>query len=454
MKLRRFLALFLLLVVLAGSVVPAYAIDEIHIEAKAALLVEAETGTVLYDQDAERELAPASITKVMTALLVFEAIEKGQLKLDQVITASPSALVGLPWDASNADPAIAAGEELTVENLLYCTLVVSANEACNILAEAVSGSVGNFVKLMNDRAAELGCTNTHFANTNGLTADGHYSTAMDIWRMTREALKHELFQYLTCATWKTIPPTNKCDHERILHTTNSLLDGWRYGGYQYRYATGIKTGSTDEAGHCLVASASQGSRSLVSVILGAEVVPDGRGGTDIQSFTETVRLMEWGFDNFTTKTVLTEEELIVEVPVELSRETDYVVAHPAYTATAVLPDDLEPESLERVVDLHSETVEAPVRAGDELGTITLRYGDRDYATVPLLALSDVSASKFLMAKKALFDFFSQTWVKLGIVVLVVVGLLGFFFGRAYLRNRRYGRTRTQRKRRRYHGRRF
>lgn len=454
MKLRRLLALFLLVAVMAGSIVPAYAIDEIHIEAKAALLVDAESGTVLYEQDAHRELAPASITKVMTALLVFEAIDKGQLKLDQVITASPSALVGLPWDSSNADPAIEAGEEMTVENLLYCTLVVSANEACNILAEAVSGSVGNFVKLMNDRADELGCENTHFANPNGLTADGHYTTAMDIWRITQEARKYEMFNYMTSATWKTIPPTNKCDKERILHTTNALLDGWRYGGYQYRYATGIKTGTTDEAGHCLLASATQGSRSLVSVILGAETAPDGQGGTDIQSFTETVRLMEWGFDNFTNKTVLTEEELIVEVPVTLSRETDYVVVHPAYTATAVMPDDLEPESLERMVSLHSETVEAPVNAGDELGTITLRYGDTVYATVPLLALNDVAASKFLMAKKALFDFFSQTWVKLVIVAIIVVGLLGFFFGRAYLRNRRYGRARAQRKRRRYHGRRF
>ncbi len=454
MKLRRFLSLFLLVAVVVGSVIPAYAIDDIHIEAKAALLVEAESGTILYEQDADRELAPASLTKVMTALLVFEAIEKGQLKLDQVVTASPSALVGLPWDSSNADPAIEAGEEMTVENLLYCALVVSANEACNILAETVAGSVGDFVKLMNDRAAELGCTGTHFANPNGLTADGHYTTAMDLWRITQAALKHEMFRYMTSATWKTIPPTNKCDRERILHTTNALLDGWRYGGYQYRYATGIKTGTTDEAGHCLLASATQGSRSLVSVILGAETAPDGRGGTDIQSFTETVRLMEWGFDNFTNKTVLKEEELIDEVPVTLSRETDYVVVHPAYTATAVMPDDLEPESLERVVSFHNETVEAPVMAGDELGTITLRYGDKEYVTVPLLALSDVSASKFLMAKKALLEFFSQTWVKLTIVALLIIGLAGYFFGRAYLRTRRYGRARAQRKRRRYHGRRF
>ncbi len=454
MKLRRFLSLFLLIVVAVCSVTPAWAIDDIHIEAKAALLVEAETGTVLYEQDADRELAPASTTKIMTALLVFEAIEKGQLKLDQVITASPSALVGLPWDSSNADPAITAGEEMTVENLLFCTLVVSANEACNILAEAVSGSVGNFVKLMNDRAAELGCTNTHFANANGLTADGHYTTAMDIWRITQEARKHDMFNFMVSATWKTIPPTNKCDHERILHTTNALLDGWRYGGYQYRYATGIKTGTTDEAGHCLVASASQGSRSLVSVILGAETAPDGQGGTDILSFTETVRLMEWGFENFTTKTVLTQETLVEEVTVNLSRETDHVVVHPAYTATAVMPKDLSPEDLVWDVKLHQESVDAPVTAGDELGTITLSYGDREYVTVPLLALNDVAASKFLVAKKAIIDFFSQTWVKLAIAALIFLGLAGYFFGRAYLRTRRYGRSRTRQKRRRYHGRKF
>ena len=456
MKLRRIVSLFLLLVILCGQTLftTAYAIEDIHIDAKAALLVDAETGTVLYEQNAHDELPPASLTKVMTALLVFDSIKGGKLRLDQTITASASALVGLPSDGSNADPAIVAGEQMTVEDLLYCMLVVSANETCNILGEAISGSVSAFVDAMNAKAQALGCKNTHFANTNGLPDSRHYTSAYDLWLITQAALQYDEFRYICSATWKNIDPTNKCDHVRALHTTNSLLDGWRYAGYQYANATGLKTGTTEAAGHCLLASASKGGRDLVSVILGAQTAPDGKGGTDIMSFRETVRLFEWGFANFTTKTVLSADELIQEVPVALSKETNYVVVHPSYTATAVLANDVEPESMTRTVQLYADTVNAPVAAGDELGTITLSYNGTDYATVPLLAMNDVSASRFLTAKYTIEMFFARKIVKivlLALILFIIAIVLWWKFRRP---KRRYGRSKNKRYRRSsYHGRR-
>lgn len=445
MKLRRILSLFLLCAILCGQTLftTAYAIEDIHIDAKAALLVDVETGTVLYEQNAHDELPPASLTKVMTALLVFDAIESGKLRLDQVITATASALVGLPSDGSNADPAIVAGEQMTVEDLLYCMLVVSANETCNILGETISGSVAAFVDAMNAKAQALGCKNTHFANTNGLTASQHYASAYDLWLITQAALQYDEFRYICSATWKNIDPTNKCDHVRALHTTNSLLDGWRYSGYRYANATGIKTGTTDAAGHCLLASASKGSRELVSVILGAETAPDGKGGTDIMSFRETVRLFEWGFANFTSKTVLSEDELIQEIPVALSKETNYVVVHPAYTATAVLPDDVDPEAMTRTVQLHADTVNAPVTTGDELGTITLSYNGADYVTVPLLAMNDVSASRFLTAKYRIEQFLARKVVKIALVVLLLLIVAIVLWWKFCRPQRRYGRRRNK-----------
>lgn len=457
MKLRRFLCAILLAVLVACLCVPVTALadEHMHVEAKAAVLMDAETGAILYSQNGKDQLDIASLTKVMTAFLVLEAVDRGQLSLDQVITAQASALMGLPADGSNADPALSVGEEMSVKDLLSCVLLVSANEACNVLAEAVSGSVAAFVETMNQRAAALGCTNTHFENTNGLTAQGHYSSAEDLAVICRAAMQNETFADMCSNTIIKIPPTNKCEKTRELHTTNSLLDNWRYMGYRYSYANGIKTGTTDAAGHCLAASATKNGRMLISVILGADVVPDGKGGTDILSFTETARLMEWGFANFSTKTVLTAEELIQEVPVTLSKEANYVVVHPAWSATAVLPNDADPSEIERIVTLHQEEVAAPVAAGDELGTITLRYKGSDVATVPLLALSDVAESRFLVVKNQVLAFLERTEVKIAIVAVLAVILILILWLKFFRKKRRYGRAADRRYRHRsYRGRRF
>ena len=454
MKFRRFCTVFLLLALLLTQLLPvtAYGAENIQIDARAALLVDGATGTVLLDQDAHTKQYPASITKVMTALLVFEAIDRGELRLDTPVTTSANSVAGLPDDASTAD--IVAGETLTVEQLLYCLLVVSANEVGNILGEAVSGSVTAFVADMNRRAQELGCENTHFVNTSGLPDNEHYTTAWDIYLFTREAMKYDEFMTICNTKAYEVPATNKSE-ARELHSTNYLISNWRATGYLYSGAQGIKTGSTDSAGYCLVSSAVRADRQLISVVLGAKLMKTEDGDTRVGSFTETSRLFDWGFENFTTKTVLTEDEMIQEVPVALSKETAQVAVHPAYTAEAVLPSDLEPESLERTVTLNSDVVDAPVTAGQELGSITLSYGGVEYATVPLLAVADVNASRFLIVKHALKEFFSRTIVKILLVVLVILVVLVFLFGRTFLRRRRYGSARNKRMRHRsYRGRRF
>ena len=440
MKIRRFASVFLLAALLCSLLtVPASALEDPDIRAKAALLVEAETGTVLYDKNCHDELSIASTTKIMSALLIFEAIDRGQLRMDQNVTATASALRGLPDDGSTAD--IVEGETLTVEQLLYCMLVISANETCNILGETLSGSVENFVALMNRRAEELGCKNTHFANTTGLTQSGHYSSAWDLYLITREAMRYEDFMTIVNTKSYEIPPTNKTEDERVLHSTNALISNWRLAGYLYSGAQGIKTGSTDAAGQCLVSSAVRGSRTLVSVVLGAEKAEKENGtGYIVESFTETARLFDWGFDNFSSRQVLDENELIQEVPVALSKQVSSVVVHPAQSADAMLPKDLEVEELTRTITLDNETALAPIAAGDRLGEITISYGDTEYATVPLLALADVSASRFLLARHAIGEFFSQRSVRIAAVALIVLIVALVLWFRFYGRNRRYGKS--------------
>ena len=456
MKAKRFLSVFLLFVLLVSLTATPFAAaeeptlpEDPDIQAKAALLVDANTGAIVYAKNEHQELYPASLTKIMTALLVVEAIDKGQLSLDQEVTAS-STIESLDTDGSTAN--IKPGEIMTVEQLLYCMLVVSANEACVILAEAVSGSVDAFVDQMNEKAQALGCENTHFVNPTGLHDSQHYTSAWDLYLITKEALTHKDFVRISDTGDITLPATNL--HEaRALHSTNYLISVWRSRGYINKNAHGIKTGSTSEAGHCLVSSAAKGSLSFISVVLGCDRLTLEDGEIRTMSFYETNRLFQWGFDNFSYKTILTADEYPKEVAVSLSK-IDHVTVHPARDVEILMPNDLEPEDLERTITLNSDPVEAPITTGDKLGTIQLSYQGTVYATEDLLALNDVEASRLLTFWRDVKLFFAKPAVKFAGVVLavllVVVLLWKLIFGR---RRYRYGRRVGFSRRESYRGRR-
>ena len=446
MKIRRILSVFLLTVLMVSLMLTpqAYALPALEIKAKAAVLVDADEGRIIFGQNEQEREYPASITKVMTALLTLEAVDAGKLSLDQPITAS--AVVN-DQDPEGSSAGIEEGEVLTVEQLLYCLLLVSANEAACILAETVAGSQDAFVALMNQRAQELGCTGTHFVNPNGLHDPNHYSTAWDIYLFTREAMKNETFMKI-CGTASYVVPATNMSEERELYTTNSLISNWRIMGYQYDGADGIKTGSTEESGYCLVSSAKRSGRRLVAVVLGCK----GNGAT-VESFSESAKLYNWAYNNFSMRQVAATDELYRQ-PVALSKQTDTVMLYPAQSVEAFLPKDAKDEDIRKSVTLKEDVVNAPVTAGQELGTLTITYNDQVCAEVPLLAQADVSASRFLVAKAAVEAFFAKTWVKLAlvaVVVLVIVFILWLKLGR---RSRRYGsRGGKRRQRRAYRGRR-
>lgn len=455
MKTRRFFSLFFILVLTLG-LTPAAAAEEEgprlpedpDILAKAALLVDHNTGLPVYAKNEHQELYPASLTKIMTALLVLEAVDSGKLAMDQKITASATAFTGLSPDGSTAG--IQPGEEMTVQNLLYCMLVVSANEACDILAEAVSGTVSDFVAEMNSKAKALGCENTHFVNPNGLHDPQHYTSAWDLYLITAAAMEHDAFMAI-CDTAHVIIPATNMSKERDFWTTNHLISTWRVFGYRNTEAHGIKTGSTDAAGLCLVSSAVRGSLHFVSVILGAERV-EVNGVGNIRSFSETTRMFNYGFDNFAYKTVASTSTEVREVPVTLS-ETDHVTVHPARDVEVLLPNTLKVEDLEQEIQV-PESVEAPVKEGQKLGTMTISFADTEYAQVDLLASFDVEESQIQVLLRDIREFFSRTSVRIAGIVLaaLVVFAAGWklVFGR---RRYRYGRSVSRRGGSSYRGRR-
>lgn len=385
----------------------------------AVLLVDMNTGKPMYALNEHREYYPASLTKVMTALLTLEAVEEGKLSLDDMITAS-SIVNSLPPGSST--DGIKEGETMTVRTLLYLLLVPSANESADILAEAVSGYVPVFVEAMNRKAEELGCKNTHFVNPHGFHSPDHYTSAWDMYLITREAMKYPAFMTICDTRSYTVPATNfRAEH--VVHTTNGLIDNWRYGpGFLNSEAHGVKTGSTTEAGHCLVSTAQRGRMKLLSVIMGTENVKRPDGTTDRLSFSETTRLFQWGFENFRYATIIEAEDVVADAPVSLSK-TETVSALATESVEALLPAKLSPDMMERNVTFTEEAFEAPVEEGQALGTVELRYDGVTYGTVELKAGSGAERSSLMAAEKAVSEFFQKpvVWAAGGVIALGAVG---------------------------------
>lgn len=438
MKIKRLLSVFLLCVCLSGLLaIPAQAADAPDIRAKAALLVDVNTDAVAYAQNIHEQNYPASLTKVMTALLILEKASGNDALLTQEVTAPESAFASPYYAADGSTAGIKAGEVLTVKQLLQCMLIVSANEACNILAEWHSGSISAFVDAMNAKAEALGCEDTHFVNPSGIHDPDHYTSAWDLYLITKAAMEYPEFMEICDSASATIPATN-LSPERTLYTTNNLLSNWRVIGYRDKRAHGIKTGSTDAAGHCLISSAQQGELHYVSVVMGAERIEENGVG-NLLNFSETSRLFDYGFGSFSYRTILKDTEIIQEVPVSLSK-TDYVTVHPAADVEVLFPKDLDPAELERVVTLPEE-LEAPITAGQKLGTLELKKGDISYATVDLLASSAVEADRFMTFRHNTVLFFQKPAVKIIAIVLAVLLVVLLLLRLTGLsRRRRYGRS--------------
>ncbi|MBR6311404.1 MAG: D-alanyl-D-alanine carboxypeptidase [Oscillospiraceae bacterium] len=421
----------LLVSILVLSLVPvpkAHAAEELVIDATAAYLVELNTGDVLFAKNEHMKLFPASTTKVLTVLLAIEAIERGEADYRDMVTASDNCRFDLTWDSSTVG--ISAGESMSLENLMICALVASANEACNIIGEYIGGTVSSFVDLMNARAAELGCRNTHFANTHGLPNEDHYSSAYDLHLIAKEAIKHEKFMQMCNYVEYTVPATNMSD-ERHIKTTNELIDP--ASNYYNSSASGIKTGSTDAAGFCLVSSAEKNEIKLLSVILGAKAVPTGSGAYRIDSFTETGYMFRWVFANYSWREILSATELVAELPVALGEGMDSVIVHPESSLRDLIPNDLDINK-EYKADIHiycqdegAEPLTAPISMGEELGEITLTYKGETFGPVKLVANTDVPLSKIEYMKSRIRNTFKKPWLKWTIIGILFVFLLYIAF---------------------------
>ena len=298
------------------------------------------------------------------------------------------------------------------------------------------GDVASFIELMNQRARELGCTGTHFANTHGLHDDDHYTTAYDICLFTREALKHDLIREVVGTSVYTVPATNLSE-PREFYNTNALLSNWHYMGYVYDKAIGVKTGTTPEAGRCLVSAAVDGDEYLIAVILGAEPAVREDGSTDLKQFSESTALLKWGFRNFQRTTISQEDTPVAAVNVTLSQDANQVLVKPVGTLERTLPVDMDLEAIEPTISLFQDTVEAPVKEGQVMGTMTLTYDGEVFGTLDLVATTSVDRSELLYRQEQIRQFFANSGTKLILAAVLVVAVLVLLRLLVFRKRRRY-----------------
>lgn len=357
---------FILSLSLAMISIPAYA-EEVTTSAKASILIEQETGKVLLEKEADTKLPIASVTKIMTMLLIMEEIDSGRLALSDEVTVSEYAM-----SMGGSTMFLETGEVLSVNDMLKGIAVASANDGCVAMAEHISGSCEAFIRRMNERAAELGMKNTHFVNTNGLDADGHYSSARDVAIMARELCKHEkIFDYTTIWT------DSLRDGKFALANTNKLV---RF----YRGATGLKTGSTDLAGCCLCASATRDGLSLIAVVLGAPTSKD--------RFADASALLDHGFANYrVVRPVSAGEEMGTVV---VKKGVCDMIAAVASGDFAQVVNKSAVDGIETNITL-AEELTAPIKAGEVIGRAEFVLEGEVLGGIDIVAAADVEKKGFL-----------------------------------------------------------
>ena len=348
---------------------------DLGLNAKSAILMEESTGNILYESNPDERLPIASVTKVMTMLLIMEAVDSGKISLDDMVTVSENAM-----SYGGSTMFLETGEQLTVNDMLKGIAVASANDGCVAMAEHLAGSESAFVDMMNEKAKELGMENTHFMNTNGLDEDDHYSSARDVAIMSRELMKHETIFHYT-SIWMDTLRGGKFQ----LANTNKLI---RF----YDGANGLKTGSTSKALCCLSAAAKRNDMQLIAVVLGAP--------TSAERFASAKSLLDYGFANYAVNTQITAGDEVQKIAVEKGVDKEVGVVAGDSCSTLVKKGQEDNITKEIKID---ETITAPIEAGQKIGTMTISRDGEVIADIDLNASSAVEKKGIGLIIK---DFFA------------------------------------------------
>ena len=346
---------------------------------ESALLMDMRSGRLLYGKNITERLYPASTTKMLTGII---ALESG--RMDEVATATYEALQSITLEDSHMG--ILVGEELTMTDLVNGMLIYSANDAANVIAIQLAGSMQAFVDLMNAKASEIGMTDTHFTNACGVHDDNHYTTASDLATLARYCMQNEQFREIVKQPTYHIDPTNKYSLNRDLPATNLFLSTARSSYYLYKPCTGIKTGTTEAAGHCLVASAEYNGLELLTVVMKCD---DEDQKTKAYSYNVSRNLFDYGFNNYETGILASVGNIVADSKVNEAKKDKRLTLTVDADVTALVPvgNDITGE-VQPVINRPTELT-APIHKGDVIGTISYIYKDAEIGKANLIAANDV-----------------------------------------------------------------
>lgn len=372
---------------------------------------------VVAQKNIDERLYPASLTKIVTAMVTLENVKDVSVKT-KMSQAAYDASVGTGAQVAG----ITVGEELSVDTLLYLTMVHSACDACEVLAEFVGGTKENFVKMMNDWVKKVGCNDTNFTNPSGLHDDNHYTTARDMSKITLAALKNANFvKYSTTTEYEykgyTLPHTNL-----MLHPG--------YVTYYYEYAQGIKTGSTEQAEYNVIVKASKDGYNYLAIVMKSpQQKIKNQSYLTKCSFVDAKSLFEWAFDSLKYTTIVAKDEVIGEVSVENGKDADTVALVAAKDTNVIVPVGLDKSAVIIEIQEKPSSLQAPVTKGQKVCSANIIYGDEVIASVPLVTAKTVELSTFLKVINAIKAFFGLTVVKVVIVIafLAIVLYVYIFF---------------------------
>lgn len=379
--------------------------------AQSALLMDINSGRLLYGKNIDQQLYPASLTKIMTGII---ALESG-VPMDEVITASYEAIE--PITLEDSSMGILVGENLTFEQLISGMLIHSANDAANVIAVQLGGSLQGFADLMNTKAAELGMTNTHFVNPCGTHNDNHYTTARDMAILAQYSMKNEAFRNIVKTATYKIAPTNKYTRERILVTTNLFLSTIRSLQHYYPPCTGIKTGHTSQSGYCLVSSAQSDDTELLAVVMNC---PNENDNEKAYSYIDSKALFSFGFDNYVNQVVATPGDIVSDSKVKEAKGDTRVALTVETPVNALVPSNVD-KAAEIITSINiPDEIYAPIKKGDILGNVVYTFKGTQIGISNLVATNDVERNEILHILNLILKILTSPFFFIPVIIIIII----------------------------------
>lgn len=407
------LVIFITVFLSSFSAQAAVYAPDVDIYAEAYMLINLDDSSypIVAQKNPDKKMYPASLTKIVTAMVVLNNVE--DLSADVTVSqASYDVLLGTGAQVAALKP----GDVLTVEELLYLTLVFSACDAAEVLAEYVGGSRENFLVMMNAYATSVGCESTHFTNPDGLHDDDEYTTASDLAKIAIDAMKNDTFMKMATTKRYTYKNTT-------YYHTNVMLNP-AYLSYYYEYAEGIKTGSTSQAGYCLITKASKDGYNYLAIVLGSPLLDYNNDGYDERcSFIDAGSLFKWAFNSLKFSTIFEEGEIVTDIRVEDGKDTDTVQLVANTKVNSIVPSSFDKSTVILDYTDKPDHLSAPVKKGDFVCKANVIFGGEIIAEVDLVAAEDVELSTFLKIINAVKYFFSLTVVKIIVLLLILFAIV-------------------------------